>query len=51
MDVNYFVDMALKLGADHAVAFKTEDIVYDARTILKCMFGCGYWGKGTYLPI
>lgn len=50
MDEKYFVDRALELGADHAVAFKLEDIVFDSRTILKCMYGCGDWGKGHTCP-
>lgn len=49
-DQKHFTDMALKLGADHAVAFKIEDIVFDPRTILKCMFGCSDWGKGHTCP-
>ena len=36
-----FIVMATKLGADHAVEFKIDDIVFDPRTIIKCMFGCG----------
>jgi predicted metal-binding protein len=39
-DRKHFSDMALKLGADHAVFFKIEDIVFDPRSVLKCMFGC-----------
>ena len=37
-DTKHFIDQALSLGADHAIAFKTADIVFDPRTILKCMF-------------
>lgn len=50
MDEKYFIEMALKMGADHAVAFKTNDIAFDARTILKCMYGCNDWGKGHTCP-
>lgn len=50
MDSTYFTEMALKLGADHAVPFRLEDIEFDSRTILKCMFGCGDWGKGHTCP-
>jgi predicted metal-binding protein len=50
MDKEYFVNMALKLGAGHAVSFGINDIVFDSRTILKCMFGCGDWGKGNTCP-
>jgi predicted metal-binding protein len=45
-----FTKMATELGADHAVVFKIDDIVFDPRTILKCMFGCGDWGKGHTCP-
>ncbi len=50
MKPQYYVDMALRLGADHATAFKTDDIEFDARTILKCMYGCSDWGKGLTCP-
>jgi predicted metal-binding protein len=50
MDPNYYVKKALELGADHAVAFQIEDIAFDSRTILKCMFGCNDWGKGHTCP-
>ena len=46
----HFTDLALALGADHAVLFKIDDIVFDPRTILKCMFGCSDWGKGNTCP-
>ena len=49
-DLNYFTELALKLGADDAVVFKTENIVFDSRTILKCMFGCATWGKNHTCP-
>jgi predicted metal-binding protein len=49
-DKDYFIKLATKLGADHAVVFKIEDIVFDPRTILKCMFGCSDWGKGHTCP-
>ena len=49
-DTKYFTDLAIKLGADYAVAFKIADIVFDPRTILKCMFGCSDWGKGHTCP-
>jgi len=45
-----YLDLALQLGAAHAVAFETSQIVFDSRTILKCMFGCGDWGKGHTCP-
>jgi predicted metal-binding protein len=33
------------MGADYAVDFKIEDIVFDSRVILKCLFGCSDYGK------
>jgi len=45
-----YIEQALKLGADHAVIFEIEDIEFDSRTILKCMFGCNDWGKGPTCP-
>jgi predicted metal-binding protein len=47
---NELVEKALSMGADHAVVFKMEDIAFDPRTILKCMFGCADWGKGHTCP-
>lgn len=41
---------AKELGAVSAVAFEVEDIVFDPRTILKCMFGCADWGRGHTCP-
>ena len=49
-DQNYYIEKALKLGADHAVLFEIKDIVFDSRTILKCMYGCSDWGKGHTCP-
>lgn len=50
MDRNYFVNKSLELGAENAVLFNVEDIEFDSRTILKCMFGCSDWGKGNTCP-
>jgi predicted metal-binding protein len=44
------IKSALQMGADHAVLFSIEDIEFDSRTILKCMFGCTDWGKGHTCP-
>lgn len=44
------VEKAIKMGAVHAVPFQLQDIVFDPRTLLKCMFGCGDWGKGHTCP-
>lgn len=50
MNGENFVEMGLKLGADDVVAFKLEDIEFDSRTLLKCMFGCADWGKNHTCP-
>ena len=44
------VQKALLLGAADAVPFTLDDIVFDTRTLLKCMFGCEDWGKGLTCP-
>lgn len=41
---------ALELGADHAVIFHIDQLVFDPRTLLKCMYGCADWGKGHTCP-
>jgi len=40
-----YIKKALEMGANHAVAFTIEDIVFDSRVILKCIFGCSDYGK------
>jgi predicted metal-binding protein len=50
MEANEYLKLALSFGANHSVLFKIEDIVFDSRTILKCMFGCNDWGKGHTCP-
>jgi len=47
---NKLVKEAEKLGALTAKAFELKDIVFDSRTLLKCMFGCGDWGSGHTCP-
>lgn len=50
MNKQVYINYALSLGADHAVAFDITDIEFDPRTLLKCMFGCNDWGKGPTCP-
>lgn len=50
MNAEKYIKKALELGADDAVGFKIEDIEFDPRTLLKCMYGCGDWGKGNTCP-
>lgn len=49
-DQRLYVEMALGMGAADAVVFGMDDIVFEPRTILKCMFGCSDWGKGPTCP-
>lgn len=45
-----YLALAKDLGAKNAVAFKIEDIVFDPRVVLKCMFGCSDYGKAHTCP-
>ena len=45
-----YCEKALELGAVDAVPFAICDIVFDSRTLLKCMFGCADWGKNHTCP-
>ena len=47
---DYFVQRALEKGAEHAVVFQIEDIVFDSRTFLKCRYGCAKYGNGHMCP-
>jgi predicted metal-binding protein len=49
-DLDRYLALALELGAADAVPFTPDDIAFESRTILKCMFGCGDWGKGPTCP-
>ena len=42
------VSAALEMGAADALIFNIEDIAFDSRTMLKCLFGCG--GGMHYCP-
>ena len=45
-----YINLELSLGAVDVVAVTPDDIVFDGRTLLKCMFGCTDWGKGCTCP-
>ncbi len=47
---DFYVKQSLEMGAEDAVAFELKDIIFDSRTLLKCMFGCADWGKGHTCP-
>ncbi len=48
--LDILIHEGLKLGAKDVVGFEIDDIVFDQRTLLKCMFGCEDWGKGHTCP-
>jgi predicted metal-binding protein len=48
--IEKYINQAMQLGAEHVVAVEPDDIVFDGRTLLKCMFGCNDWGKGPTCP-
>ncbi|MCL1816739.1 MAG: DUF2284 domain-containing protein [Clostridiales bacterium] len=50
LDQQKLCRLALSLGAQNALVFTLDDIIFDPRTIIKCMFGCGDWGKGLTCP-
>jgi len=45
-----YVDLAISMGAADATAFDIQDIRFDSRTLLKCMFGCPDWGRNHTCP-
>jgi len=49
-DLQRYLALATELGVADAVAFTPDDIVFESRTILKCMYGCEDWGKGPTCP-
>lgn len=50
LDRERYLSLARQLGAADAVPFTPDDIVFEPRTILKCMFGCEDWGRGPTCP-
>jgi len=45
-----YVNLAMAYGAVDVVSVTPDDIVFDGRALLKCMFGCTDWGKGCTCP-
>lgn len=43
-------DAGIAMGAADVVPFLVSDVVFDERTLLKCMYGCDNWGKGLTCP-
>ena len=50
MKYDKYIALALQRGAADAVEFDINQIVFDSRTLLKCMFGCSDWGYGHTCP-
>ena len=48
--IDRYIELAKSLGALSVTAAKPDDIVFDGRALLKCMFGCSDWGKGCTCP-
>lgn len=48
--IDNYIEGARAEGADNVIAVTPNDIVFDCRTLIKCMFGCGDWGKGKTCP-
>ena len=48
--IESYVQIARSAGADNVLAVTPDEIVFDPRTIIKCMFGCGDWGMGCTCP-
>jgi len=48
--MNKYVKLAKELGATNAVKFNIEDIVFDPRVVLKCIFGCSDYGRNHTCP-
>ncbi len=45
-----YVKMALGMGAEDSKVISVNDLVFDPRTLLKCMYGCDDWGKNWTCP-
>jgi predicted metal-binding protein len=49
-NIEKYISLAKRAGILNVVAVTPDDIAFDSRTLLKCMFGCGDWGKGCTCP-
>jgi len=50
MNFDKYINFAKNEGAVNAVKFNIADIVFDPRVALKCIFGCGQFGKAHTCP-
>ncbi len=49
-ELEKYVRKALEMGAENVKTVSVQDLVFDPRTILKCMYGCEDWGKSWSCP-
>lgn len=45
-----YIQLGKEMGATDAVLFEIDQICFDSRTLLKCMYGCDDWGKNHTCP-
>jgi predicted metal-binding protein len=50
MEFQNYATGAIEMGAANAVPFITENIAFDSRVALKCIFGCASFGKNHTCP-
>lgn len=50
MNATPYIEQAIRMGAADAVPFSIDQIAFDSRTLLKCMFGCKDWGRNHTCP-
>jgi predicted metal-binding protein len=48
--IDRYKTIASAEGAEDVVVITPDEVVFDGRTLLKCMFGCADWGKGPTCP-
>lgn len=49
-NIDKYIKIAEEKGAATVKVVTPDEIVFDGRTLLKCMFGCDTWGKGPTCP-
>jgi len=50
MNHEKYIQIAKEMGAASVVKFGIEDIVFDPRVVLKCIFGCSDYGRNHTCP-
>jgi len=49
-ELEKYFRMYLEIGAENVKTMSVQDLIFDPRTILKCMYGCDDWGKSWSCP-